>query len=118
MQQRGESRPRDGRTFDPFVAWCVAHGIPEPEREVAGLVPGRRFVIDYAWPERMLCLECEGGVWNRGKHGRGSGIIKDMEKNNALVRQGYKLLRYTPTQLTDGTALEDLIDLVIGGLSR
>ena len=62
--------------------------------------PVRKHRLDYAWPDAKLGLEVEGGVWTRGKHGRGSGIVKDMEKANLLACAGWRLLRVTPDQLT------------------
>ncbi len=104
-------------SFDAFCAYCVAHGITEPEREVTGLVPGRKFRCDYVFREAGLVVESEGGIWSRGRagmaHRQPTSILRDMKKANALTVQGWKILRYTPQQLTDGTALADLLALVV-----
>ncbi len=50
-------------------------------------------------------MEVEGGAWTRGRHTRGKGFIGDMDKYNQAALLGYKLLRVTPKQLKDGTAL-------------
>lgn len=80
----------------------VATGSPYPEREVK-FHPTRRWRIDYAWPDVRLAVEIEGGVWSNGKkggrHNRGTGFVKDMEKYNALTELGWRLLRYQPDKI-------------------
>ena len=63
--------------------------------------PKRRWRADYAIPEQKILIEIEGGAWSRGRHTRGSGYIKDMEKYNAAQMLGYIVLRYTPQQLSE-----------------
>ena len=77
---------------------CQAHGIPEPEAELK-FHPKRKWRLDFAWMPQKVALEIEGGVWTGGRHTRGSGFIKDMEKYNEAVLAGYLLLRCTPAQL-------------------
>lgn len=81
-----------------FRALLDREGLPQPEAEVR-FHPVRKHRLDYAWPAAKLGLEVEGGVWTGGKHGRGSGIVKDMEKANLLAVAGWRLLRVTPSQL-------------------
>lgn len=61
--------------------------------------PERKFRFDFAYPELMLAVECEGGVWSRGRHTRGSGFIKDCEKYNLACRLGWNIFRYTPDMI-------------------
>lgn len=82
-----------------FLANLKALGVVVPIPEYR-FHPVRKHRLDFAWPDQKLGLEVEGGVWTRGKHGRGSGIVKDMEKACLLACQGWRLLRVTPDQLT------------------
>jgi len=59
----------------------------------------RRWRSDYYFPQGNLVLEIEGGAFTGGRHTRGAGFVKDIEKYNALTMQGIKLLRCTPSQL-------------------
>ena len=81
---------------------CQAHGIPEPEAEFR-FHPYRRWKLDFVWlawsGRRPVALEIEGGAWTGGRHTRGSGFVKDMEKYNEAALHGYLLLRCTPQQL-------------------
>ena len=81
-----------------FLANLAALRVPAPTPEFV-FHPTRKWRLDYAWPARKLALEVEGGVWSGGKHGRGSGIVKDMEKANGLALLGWRLLRVTPSEL-------------------
>ena len=78
--------------------------IPQPEREYR-FAPPRRWRFDMAWPDQMVAVECEGGVWTRGRHTRGAGFIADCEKYNTAALQGWKVLRFTSEHIHRGDAL-------------
>jgi very-short-patch-repair endonuclease len=59
----------------------------------------RKWRFDFAYIEYKLAVEVEGGVWANGRHTRGSGFVKDMEKYNAATVLGWRILRFTPDQL-------------------
>ena len=62
--------------------------------------PTRKWRFDYAIPSAKVAVEIDGGVWTGGRHSRGAGQIKDMEKLNAAAIYGWRVLRFTPQQLT------------------
>lgn len=57
--------------------------------------PVRKWRIDFALVDKNIAIECEGGVYIKGRHNRASGFIKDVEKYNALTLAGWRLLRFT-----------------------
>jgi very-short-patch-repair endonuclease len=69
--------------------------------------PPRRWRADFyiigAAP--MLLVEIDGGGFVGGRHGRGTGIEKDAEKQSAAAILGYRVIRVTPRQVEDGRAL-------------
>lgn len=105
--------------------WCCEH----PKRDHGGNHPsGRRWCfgcassdsgvpiiheyrrerdwrVDFAWPEQRVILEVEGGVWTEGRHTRGSGFSKDVEKYNALTAAGWTVYRVTQREVNSGEAL-------------
>ena len=89
-----------------------AVGIPQPEREYR-FAPPRRWRFDMAWLDKMVAVECEGGVWTRGRHTRGAGFIADCEKYNAAALQGWKVLRFTSEHIHRGDALT-MIEQALG----
>ena len=53
----------------------------------------RNFRFDFAWIEEKIALEVEGGIYTQGRHTRGSGFIKDCEKYNLAILNGWKVFR-------------------------
>lgn len=70
--------------------------------------PERRWRIDFAFAEQRLAVEVEGGGWVNGRHNRGAGMEKDIEKYNALTLAGWRLLRFTGRAIKSGEALRTI----------
>lgn len=81
-----------------------ADKLPEPVREYR-FAPDRKWRFDFAWPDRKLAVEVEGGVYSGGRHTRGSGYIKDLEKYNRAAVLGWCVLRFDTAAVRDGTAI-------------
>jgi very-short-patch-repair endonuclease len=75
----------------------IAAGI-EPVREYV-FAPPRRWRFDFCFPPVKIAVECEGGVWSGGRHTRGKGFEGDCEKYDQAVLQGWRVLRFTPSQI-------------------
>jgi very-short-patch-repair endonuclease len=73
-------------------------------RELTFATP-RKWRFDFAWPAHMLAVEIEGGGWVYGRHNRPQGQVKDFEKHNTAVELGWRVLRFTGSQIEDGSAL-------------
>lgn len=89
----------------PFGAACRACGIACPEGEYR-FDHTRKWRFDYAWVDYRIALEVEGAVWTRGRHTRGIGFVKDIEKYNEAAIKGWKVLRCTTSDFESGAALE------------
>lgn len=98
-------KPITAERIFPFVV--AAAGLPAPIAEYR-FSTERRWRFDFAWPEFHVALEMEGGVWLGGRHVRGSGFLKDMEKYNAAVIAGWRVLRCTPSTLTVAATMDML----------
>lgn len=81
-----------------FSRLCVGAGLPEPVPEFR-FDPRRRWRMDWAWPLEKVALEVEGAVFNQGRHTRGIGYIRDMEKYSEAAIAGWCVVRCTPGQL-------------------
>lgn len=100
-----------------FPAWLVEHRLPRPTLEHE-FHPTRNWRFDYAWPEHMLALEIEGGVFGgtdpatgrryKGAHSSVTGILRDMEKYSEGAVLGWRILRVLPDKLFT----QDTVDLV------
>lgn len=83
-----------------------------PEREHR-FHPTRLWRFDFAYPEKKIGIEVEGGIWNGGRHTRGSGFEDDCEKYNEAVMAGWKVLRFTPKMVTSGAAVNMIADALL-----
>lgn len=72
----------------------------------------RKFRFDFAFPHHKLAVEIEGGIYSGGRHTRGTGYIKDMEKYNLAAMNGWTLLRYTPQQIKTGEPLQEILKFI------
>jgi very-short-patch-repair endonuclease len=107
--KRAEQRARTEQRAREFKRLCVANGLPLPTREYvfdAMNKPRRQFRFDFAWIEEKLALECDGGIWTRGAHGRGTGITRDHEKRNLATLQGWRVLHCVPKALNADATIE------------
>jgi hypothetical protein len=70
-----------------FLALWLQYGpgakLP-PQAEFTFAKP-RKWRFDFAWPEHRAAVELEGGIHIGGRHTRGVGFEKDMEKYNAMI---------------------------------
>ena len=57
-------------------------------------------------PVTNLLIEVEGGAYVAGRHTRGASFEADCEKYAAAAILGYRVIRATPRQVENGTALE------------
>lgn len=86
-------------------------GLPVPAREFK-FHPTRRWRFDFAWPLWKVAVEVGGGVYNRGRHVRGSGFERDAEKRNAAVLAGWRVLHFTPRHIKSGIAVREIENLL------
>jgi len=96
---------------DTLYRQMGAAGLPLPEREYR-FAPPRRWRFDFAWSDRKLAVEVEGGIWVRGRHNRGAGFARDCEKYNTAALLGWWVLRFTPGMIRNGAAIESIIEVL------
>jgi hypothetical protein len=81
-----------------FLDYCEGNELPIPTPEHR-FAPPRRFRFDYAWIEEHLALEVNGGCWTEGRHTRGAGFIRDMEKLTIAAGLGWRVVYCQPKEL-------------------
>ncbi len=87
-----------------FDRQCQLAGLPKPEPEFR-FHPTRRWRFDWAWPDKSIAVEVDGAVYTGGRHTRGAGFEKDMEKLNEAQILGWRVLRFSSGMVKDGRAL-------------
>jgi very-short-patch-repair endonuclease len=93
----------------PLDRQCELAKLPKPEAEFR-FHPTRRWRFDWAFRAESLAVEIEGGAWVGGRHTRGAGYVKDLEKYNCATLLGWRILRFTPQQVKSGEALNVLTE--------
>jgi very-short-patch-repair endonuclease len=79
-----------------------AHGLPSPVRQYQ-FHPTRKFRFDFAWPDHKLALEIDGGIFtNQPSHRSASGIVADIDKHNAAILTGWRVLRAHTKMVNSG----------------
>lgn len=86
-------------------------GLPAPAREFK-FHPKRRWRFDFAWPLWKIAAEVDGGIYSRGRHVRGAGFEKDIEKRNQAVLAGWRVLHFTPRHIKTGIAVKTIEELM------
>ena len=102
-------------TAEGLLAFQIkAAKLPEPVRQFL-YVPGRKFTADFSWPGHRLLVEVTGGVYTRQAHGSISGILADIERLNRATKNGWRMLRFTPSMVRDGSALKFIEEVLLDG---
>jgi hypothetical protein len=100
-----KKRGRGSYLEERLAAYIGRSGLTQPVREFR-FAPPRLFRFDFAWPDRGLAVEIEGGVFIRGGHSRGVDFTDDCEKYNIAALRGWVVLRFTVKMFEDGSVYE------------
>ena len=90
-----------------FAQQISALGLPEPVRQFKGAVPGRKYRIDFCWPEHRICLEVQGMA-----HRIRERFLADCEKVSLLTLAGWRVLLASGDDVRSGRAATWLTALV------
>ena len=102
----------ENKKYQAVERLCELKHLPAPVRELRFAAPDRQWRFDFCWPDILLALEVEGGIFEShgGSHRNIGKFLKDMEKYNAAALQGWKLLRFKPGDIDNGKFLGYLIE--------
>jgi very-short-patch-repair endonuclease len=87
-----------------FMHQLMENQLDIPKAEYKFL-KNRRFRFDFAWPDIMVAVEIEGGVFSGGRHTRGMGYTRDLEKYNLATLHGWRVFRFTTQDVTTQKAI-------------
>lgn len=88
------------------LAYCT---LGRPVKEFL-FCPSRKWRADFAYVNERILIEVDGGAFCGGRHNRGVGFNKDIEKLNTATIMGYSVLRYTPENMD--TVCQDIQSLL------
>ena len=90
---------------DLFAAQLFAVGIHDAQREHR-FHKVRRWRFDFAWQDKKIAVEIEGGTFSGGRHTRGIGFRNDCEKYNTATLDGWRVFRFPAEQIKTGAPLK------------
>jgi Protein of unknown function (DUF559)/Transcriptional regulator, AbiEi antitoxin len=90
--QRDSSAPTRSELEERFLGLCDAHGIPRPQTNT--LVEG--IEVDFVWRDRRVIVEVDGYAHHRSP----SAFERDRERDVTLTTKGWRVLRFTWTQVS------------------
>lgn len=102
--ERLQLKARREHLENTLLAHMRAVGLPLPDRNWR-FHPDRQWALDFAWPDRMLAVEVEGGLWVRGRHLQPAGYEEDCRKYAEAALLGWVVIRVTGGQVQSGEAL-------------
>lgn len=103
-----------GVDFEALLLFQLrATRLPTPETQFS-FASGRKFAADFAWREFKLLVECQGGIWRRGggAHSHPNNILRDIEKLQLAVLNGWSMFPVTTDEVKSGQAVQ-LIELAL-----
>ena len=65
----------------------------------------RKWRFDFAHIEAKVAIEIEGGIWNQSRHTKAVGYIKDCEKYNTALFNGWAVIRLPSHWITEEVLL-------------
>ncbi|MCU4628282.1 endonuclease domain-containing protein [Acinetobacter variabilis] len=74
--------------------------------------PERKWRADFHLIDKKILVEVEGGIWSGGRHTRGKGYLRDLEKYNAATMMGFQVIRFSTDQVKSGHAIQQLEKMV------
>lgn len=106
-----KSRARAPQPLSPLVEMLKVFirdaGLPAPAQELK-FHNQRKWAFDLCYPDRLLAIECEGGIHSGGRHVRGKGYEADCVKYNEAQLLGWRVLRFTMELINNGTAIDQV----------
>jgi len=99
------------RAFD--TSWIRCTGgldVCDPVQEYR-FHPTRKWRFDRAWVDERVAVEIDGGTFSGGRHTRGMGYHRQIEKSNAAILEGWVVLRYDTKHINDDPA--SMVDEIV-----
>lgn len=87
-----------------FALHCKAYGL-DPLREFTFCI-GRKWRLDFYFPDHKIAVEVEGGTRMNGRHQRHEGFQNDARKYNEAAAMGIKVFRFTTAMVKSGECID------------
>jgi very-short-patch-repair endonuclease len=92
-----------------IILWKEIDG--QPLQEEHRFHATRKWRFDFAHLETKIAIEIEGGIWGQSRHTKPVGYIKDCEKYNAAIFDGWDVIRL-PNYWINTETLQNIKNLI------
>ena len=100
-EKASPAKAKPGSKIEQLLAdQIAAAGLPGPVREFKH-IPGRRFRLDFAWPDRMIGVEVQGMVHRIKKR-----FEADIEKRVLGLLAGWRIMEVSGASIRSGQAVK------------
>ena len=96
-----------------FAQQVEAAGLPKPERQFKGAVPGRKYRLDFCFPEQRVVVEVQGMA-----HRIKERFKADTEKMSLLAVNGWIVLPVSGDDVRSGRAVQWLATVLAFNVSN
>jgi very-short-patch-repair endonuclease len=129
--ERRSLKPAEQDWEEALLLLMRAENLPEPKSQYR-FYRGRRWAFDFAWPQKKVAVEVEGGTWGNpvtchacgktvrrqtkkgrwytvregGRHNTGKGFESDVEKYTMAALLGWRVVRVTTNHIRKGQAID------------
>ena len=69
-------------------------------QEYKNIIPNRRFIFDFCFPQSKVAIEISGQIWRKGGHTSGKGVQRDYEKINLALLEGWIVFQLSEEMIT------------------
>jgi very-short-patch-repair endonuclease len=99
VEPKKKKQSQASKVEDSLFAEMKLFGLPLPVRQHI-FHPTRRWRFDFAWIDRKIAVEIQGGIFMKGggAHNRGAFMELDYDKINAAQVLGWKVFQFGPSQ--------------------
>ncbi len=107
LEERIGSPKEEKNPFEEMMRRILASSdLPTPERQEMVEAGTNRYYIDFAYPEFMVAIECDGLLG----HGSPAAQAYDLERQNAIIEAGWNIRRfpYSAVRLDPAQTLETI----------
>ena len=97
---KAKTGPKGSKIEEMLAEQIAAAGLPVPVREFKH-IPGRRYRLDFAWPDRMIGVEVQGMVHRIKKR-----FEADIEKRALGMLAGWRIMEVSGASIRNGQAVK------------
>lgn len=99
-EKTSPTKAKPGSKIEELLAQQISTvGLPAPVREYRH-IPGRKYRLDFAWPDRLIAVEVQGMV-----HRIKERFEADIEKRAESLLAGWTVLEVSGASIRDGRAI-------------